>query len=341
MANTVSVFQKKFWAKPQSQRMSPPRTHSPLGKLLAEERLRGRDVLGISDLDAGELQLVLNVAALLKANKFDDTQTLFAKGQTLAMLFEKPSLRTRVTFEAGIVQLGGNAIYLEGPLGERESVSDIAKNLDRWLDCIMARVFKHETLVELAANASIPVISGLCDLEHPCQAFADFLTLEEHKGKIGGLKLAFIGDGNNVAHSLMLFSAKMGVDFTIACPPGYEPDKNIVQSAQTAAEFTGATIVVTQNPYEAVSGADAVYTDTWISMGQEDEKDQREKDFMAYQVDSCLIGKAKSDAIVMHCLPAHRGSEITADVIDGPQSVVFDQAENRLHVQKALMTLIM
>ncbi|HEX5322710.1 MAG TPA: ornithine carbamoyltransferase [Capsulimonadaceae bacterium] len=324
-----------------SQRMAPPRDRSELYDILSEPRLRGRDFLSISDLNTQEAALVLDVAARLKRSKFDETQTMFAKGQTLAMLFEKPSLRTRVTFEAGMTQLGGNAIYIEGKLGIRETVPDVARNLDRWVDGIMARTFSHKTLTDLADNAGIPVVNGLSDVEHPCQALADFQTIEEHKGNVAGKKLAFVGDGNNVAHSLMLLAAKFGMNFALACPAGYEPDQEILKRAQAEAVQNGALVVVTSNPQAAVENADAVYTDVWTSMGQEEESAQRAKIFAPYQLNSALVSLAKNDAVVLHCLPAHRGEEITADVLDGPQSVVFDQAENRLHAQKAVLALVL
>ncbi|MFN8553492.1 MAG: ornithine carbamoyltransferase [Candidatus Obscuribacterales bacterium] len=326
-------------AMQSSQRMSAPQGRSPLNYIFASDQLRGRDIIGIEQLSKEELLLVLQVAHDLKSNKFDGTQTQFAKGQTLAMLFEKPSLRTRVTFEAGMTQLGGNAIYLEGQLGLRESVPDVAKNLDRWLDGIMARTFDHDTVLQLAAHANIPVINGLSDREHPCQAFADFLTIQEHKGKLEGLKLAFVGDGNNVVNSLMLFAAKIGMHFSIACPVGYEPIKELWELTLSIASGTGSKIVLTNDPADAVRDADAVYTDTWVSMGQEDETEKRLKDFDGFQVNAGLMAKAKPDAIAMHCLPAHRGHEITDEILDGPQSVVFDEAENRLHAQKAVIAL--
>lgn len=324
-----------------SQRMAPPATgSSPLAKVLTQDLMRGKDVLGIAYLSAEEIHLIIDTAQQLKVNKFDDTQTLFAKGQSLVMLFEKPSLRTRVTFEAGMTQLGGHAIYMEGQLGVREPVSDVAKNLDRWVDGIMARTFKHETVEILAANAKIPVINGLSDLEHPCQALADFQTILQHKGQFKGLKVAFIGDGNNVANSLMLLAAKVGTDFSLGCPAGYEPDAKILNLAKQEAMKTGATITVTNDPVEAIKGADAVYTDVWVSMGQEAET-EKVLAFENFQVDNKLMSYAKSDAIFMHCLPAHRGEEVEGLVIDGPQSVVYDQAENRLHAQKAIMSLVM
>jgi ornithine carbamoyltransferase len=321
--------------------MAPASAKSPLLKVLNEDTLRGRDILGIADLTADEINLILEVAGLLKANKFDEVQTMFAKGQSLAMLFEKPSLRTRVTFEAGMIQLGGSAINIEQKLGERESVADIARNLDRWLDGIMARVFDHSTLVELADNAKVPVINGLSDLEHPCQALADFLTIKEYKSQFAGIKIAFVGDGNNVANSLALTAAKLGADFVIACPKGYEPNKRIWNKALEIAKETGAQLSIVNSPAAAVENADVIYTDTWVSMGQESESAFRAATFAPFQVNANLLAGAKSDAIVMHCLPAHRGQEITDEVMDGPQSVVFDQAENRLHAQKAVLSLVL
>ena len=324
------------------QRMAPPsRERSDLYDVLGETRLRGRDILGIEQLSAEEIHLLLDVAARLKAHKFDDTQTLFAKGQTLAMLFEKPSLRTRVTFEAGMTQLGGHAVYLEGRLGVRETVPDVARNLDRWIDGIMARTFDHSAVVELAEYAGIPVINGLSDREHPCQALADFQTLAERKGDLRGLTLAYVGDGNNVAHSLMLLAAKVGVHFRLGCPEGYEPDAGLWATALESARETGAVLTVTHDPAEAVRDADAVYTDVWASMGQEDEAAARALLFVPFQVNAVLMSHAAPDALVMHCLPAHRGEEISAEVLDGPQSVVFDQAENRLHAQKAILAMVL
>ena len=325
-----------------SQRMAPPaKGRSDLGDVLGETRLRGRDILGIEQLTADEIALVLDVAARLKTHKFDETQTLFAKGQTLAMLFEKPSLRTRVTFEAGMTQLGGHAIYLEGKLGVRETVPDVARNLERWIDGIMARTFDHSAVLELAEYAQIPVINGLSDKEHPCQAFADFQTLAERKGDLAGLTLAYVGDGNNVAHSLMLLAAKIGTHFRLACPEGYEPDAALWQTALGFAAETGAVLTLTHDPAEGVADADAVYTDVWASMGQENETAERARVFAPFQVNAALIAHAKPDALVMHCLPAHRGEEITAEVLDGPNSVIFDQAENRLHAQKAILALVL
>jgi len=325
-----------------SQRMAPPsKGRSDLYDVLGEARLRGRDILGIEPLTQDEIRLILDVAARLKTHKFDETQTLFAKGQTLAMLFEKPSLRTRVTFEAGMTQLGGHAIYLEGKLGVRETVPDVARNLERWVDGIMARTFDHQAVLELAEYAEIPVINGLSDKEHPCQAFADFQTLAERKGDLVGLTLAYVGDGNNVAHSLALLAAKVGTHFRLACPEGYEPDAKLWTAALGFASETGAVLTLTHDPAEGVSDADAVYTDVWASMGQEDEAAERARIFAPFRVNAALMAHAKPDALVMHCLPAHRGEEVTAEVLDGPNSVVFDQAENRLHAQKAILSLVL
>lgn len=326
---------------PPSQRMAPPAGTSPLAEILKENSLRGKDILGIANLSFDELMLIIKTAQALKANKFDETQTLCAKGQSLVMLFEKPSLRTRITFEAGMTQLGGHAIYMEGPLGLREPVSDVAKNLERWVDGVMARTFLHKTVEDLAANSNIPIINGLSDLEHPCQALADFQTILEHKHCLKGLKLAFVGDGNNVANSLMLLAAKVGTHFSLGCPAGFEPDANLLALAKKEAEISGAQITITNDPIEAVVNADAVYTDVWVSMGQEADKSEKTKAFLDFQVDAKLMNYAKEDAIFMHCLPAHRGEEVSAQVIDGPQSVVFDQAENRLHAQKAILSLVL
>jgi ornithine carbamoyltransferase len=260
------------------------------------------------------------------------------------MLFEKPSLRTRVTFETGMTQLGGHAIYLQpsdAQLGQRETVADAARNLERWVDGIMARTFRHETVVELARCASVPVINGLSDLEHPCQALADFLTIREKRGSVEGLKLAFVGDGNNVAHSLMLLGAKLGTHVVVACPEGYAPDAEITDDAEVCAAEAGGSITIVHDPYTGVKDADVIYTDVWASMGQEVEAEARAKLFAPFQVNAALLAAAAPDAVVMHCLPAHRGQEITDEVMDGPQSIVFDQAENRLHAQKAILAALL
>ncbi|HNP73486.1 MAG TPA: ornithine carbamoyltransferase [Kouleothrix sp.] len=266
------------------------------------------------------------------------------RGKTLALVFEKPSLRTRVAFEAGMTQLGGHGSYLSAndiDMGGRESVPDVAHNLSRWVQVIAARVFRHTTVAELARHASVPVINALCDREHPCQALADMLTLRERFGRLQGLRLAYLGDGNNVCHSLLLLGATLGVNVSVACPPDYRPDAEIVAQAERLAAESDATIAISSAPAEAVGGADAVYTDVWASMGQEHEAARRRPVFQPYQMNAALMAEARAGALAMHCLPAHRGEEITAEVIDGPSSVVFDQAENRLHVQKALILTLL
>jgi ornithine carbamoyltransferase len=292
-----------------------------------------RDLLRIADLAAEEIHAVLDLARRLKAELQARTPHPLLLGRTLAMIFEKPSLRTRVTFEVGMVQLGGAAIHLapgDIRLGERESAGDIARNLERWVDLVMARTFLHQSVVDLAAGARVPVINGLSDLHHPCQVLSDCFTLLEHRGRIDGLRVAFIGDGNNMVHSWMDAAARLGFEFVLACPPGYEPDPDIRAQA-------GAAVTVTHDVAAAARGADVLYTDVWTSMGQEAEAKSRRRAFRPYQVNAQLVALAQRDALVMHCLPAHRGEEITDEVLDGPRSVVFDQAENRLHVQKAVM----
>jgi ornithine carbamoyltransferase len=299
-----------------------------------------RDLVSIADLSREQLEELFTLARRLKADRRNGWPHPLLAGKTLAMIFEKPSLRTRVTFEAGMFQLGGHAIYLAPPdigLGTRETVPDVARNLSRWVDLIMARTFAHATVVELARHASVPVINGLSDLLHPCQILADCLTLIEHRGALDGLKVAFVGDGNNVVNSWLNAAVKLPFAFALACPPGYEPDAEVLASVRRH----GAQITVTTAVEEAVRGADAVYTDVWTSMGQEKESAIRREAFRDYQLNASVMGMAKTDALVMHCLPAHRGEEITADVIDGPQSVVFDQAENRLHIQKAIMVWLL
>jgi ornithine carbamoyltransferase len=295
-----------------------------------------RDFLAIDDLNSHELEEILQLGARLKRELRSGQRTPLLVGKTLAMVFEKPSLRTRVTFEVGMTQLGGYAINLtpsDFRLGERESVADIAKNLERLVDFIMARTMVHETLVELARHARIPVLNGLSDLRHPCQVLSDCFTIRERRGHLAGVRIAFLGDGNNMANSWIAAAARLGFTFALAHPDGYAPDPTIVAAARGAA----ADVVITTDPAEALAGADVVYTDVWTSMGQEEESEQRKRDFAGYQLDGAALRKARPDALVMHCLPAHRGEEVTAEVIDGPQSIVFDQAENRLHVQKAIL----
>lgn len=298
----------------------------------------------MNDITPEELELILEQSGRLKEKQRRGEPHRILEGKTLAMIFEKPSTRTRVSFEAGMYQLGGHALYLSAndlQLGRGETIEDTAKVLSRFVDCIMARTFSHDTVVGLAKFATVPVINALSDYEHPCQILADLLTVKEEKGKLRGLKMAYIGDGNNVAHSLMIGCAKAGMHVAIAAPNGYQPDPKITRLATEEAKKFNVTVEVTADPAVAAKDADALYTDVWISMGQEKEQAERLKIFGPYQIDGALLKHAKPDAIVLHCLPAHRGMEIAAEVMDGPQSRVFDEAENRLHTQKALLTLLL
>ena len=302
----------------------------------------GKDLISIHDLTVDQVAAILDTAIKVKANPEDYED--FLRGCTMAMIFEKPSLRTRVSFETGMTQLGGHAIYL-GPndisLGKRESVPDIARTLDRMVDIIMARTFAHQSVLTLAEYAESPVINGLSDFSHPCQVLADFQTITEKKGELKGLTLAYVGDGNNMAHSLMFIGAKTGVSVRIVCPKGYEPRADVLAMATEDALQTGAAITVTNDRDEGVGGADVVYTDVWASMGMEAEAEARKAVFQPYQVNAALMAKAKEDAIFMHCLPAHRDDEVTDEVIESWRSVVFDEAENRLHAQKAVILRLM
>jgi ornithine carbamoyltransferase len=301
-----------------------------------------KDFLSVRDLSVYEFGKMLDHAAEVK--KHTDKYRKALKHKILAMIFQKPSLRTRMTFEAGMLQLGGEAIYLapsDIQMGSREGAYDIGKNLERWVDGIMIRTFGHQIAVDLAASTKIPVINALTDLSHPCQAMADFLTLREHKGALSALKLAYVGDGNNVCHSLMLAAARGGTKMAVATPAGYEPKAEMVRAAREDGHDTGFALTLTTSAEEAVSGADAVYTDVWASMGQEAEKAARAKIFAPYQVNARLMSHANKDALFMHCLPAHRGDEVTDEVIDSPNSVVYDEAENRLHAQKAILIALM
>jgi ornithine carbamoyltransferase len=303
--------------------------------------MTGRDLISLLDFSSEELERILELAAEVKANPLHHADGL--AGKTLFMYFEKPSLRTRVTFEAGMTQLGGHAIYYtaaEGKIGVRETVEDVARNLERWVDGAMCRTFSHQMLQELARFSQIPIINGLTDHLHPCQALADYLTLQEVRGELKGSKLAYVGDGNNVAHSLMHGGAKLGVHVSVITPPGYEPSEEVLSASRAAGAQTGATIEVS-NDIAAVEGADAVYTDVWASMGQESEAEDRKKLFLTYQINSEVMARAGSEAVFMHCLPAHRGEEVTDEVADSSQSVIFQEAENRLHAQKAVMLLTM
>jgi ornithine carbamoyltransferase len=306
--------------------------------------LRGRDFLSVDDLAPEELRSLLGFARDLKARAAAGDRPQFLAGKSLAMVFEKPSLRTRVSFEVGMFQLGGTAIYL-GPqdiqLGVRETVADVARNLERMASGIMARTFAHATVTGLAEAARIPVVNGLSDLEHPCQALGDLLTIVEHVSRLEDARVAWIGDGNNVCHSLMLGAAKLGMRLTVATPHGYAPAGAVVVRARTIAAATGGAISLVTDPRQGIAEADVVYTDVWASMGQEAERDERARVFRPFQVNEALMAAAKPTAVVMHCLPAHRGEEITDAVLDGPQSIVYDQAENRLHAQKALLAMIL
>jgi len=307
--------------------------------------LEGRDFLSVADLSVPEVLRLFATAAALKA-EYRETrrhQSEPLRGRTIALLFQRPSLRTRVTFEAGMSQLGGHAVYLahDTVLGARESVRDVARNLDRFVDGLVARAGPHEIVVELAAQAAIPVINGLTIREHPCQALADVFTLRERFGRLEGLVLAFVGDGNNVYHSLVLLGPALGLEVRLAHPPGYAPNARLVERARELADAGGGRLVFTHEPLEAVKGAAVVYTDAWTSMGQEAEAEERRDAFRAYQVNDALLDAAGPDVLTMHCLPAHRGEEITSAVMDGPRSMILDQSENRLHVQKALLVEIL
>jgi ornithine carbamoyltransferase len=296
------------------------------------------DFISLADLTAEEIVELLDLADRLKKMQREGLNHRYLEGRTLAMIFEKPSLRTRVTFETGIFQLGGHGVVLNMRLGERESVPDVARNLDRWVNGIMARTFSHEAVMELADYASVPVINALTDRLHPCQILADAQALREICPQFPNLKLAFVGDGNNVLASWLHLAARLPLSVTLVCPEGYECDPDILAFAKSQAR---GEIVVTHDIDEGVKDADAIYTDVWTSMGQEEEAQARLKAFAPYRVDAALMAKAKPDALFMHCLPAHRGEEVTDDVVDGPQSIVFDQAENRLHAQKAIMVKLM
>lgn len=301
-----------------------------------------KDFISIHDLSLYEFHEILDTAVKMKADPLHYQKAL--KHKVLAMIFQKPSLRTRMTFEVAMLELGGHAIYLspsDGQVGVRESFSDVGKNLERWVHGIMIRTFAHQNIIDLAAAVKIPVINALSDLLHPCQAMADFLTLNEKAGNLSKLKLAYVGDGNNVCHSLMFAAAKAGSAMAVASPEGYDPDPGIVKLAREDGRDTGFSLTLTRDPRQAVAGADVVYTDTWTSMGQEAEKEARHRIFSSYQVNRELMARAGKDAFFMHCLPAHRGDEVTDEVMDSPRSLVFDQAENRLHVQKVIMVLLM
>lgn len=315
---------------------------APIAPAPAVGKPRLGDLVSTRDLSPGEVRSILDLSAVVKARPADFRRTLESK--QLVMFFEKPSLRTRLTFEAGISSLGGRAFFIDqtgGRIDARESLHDIAHNVERWVDVIVLRTFAHSTVEEMAAHASIPVINALSDLEHPCQALADYSVLQERFGNLRNVTLAYVGDGNNVAHSLLLTGALLGSHVRVATPVGYEPNAEILAAAQEIALATGATLELLCDPHQAVAGADAVYTDAWASMGQEHEAEARKGIFQPYQVNQALMAEAASHAVFMHCLPAHRGEEVTDRVMDSPQSVIFDQAEGRLHVQKAILMLLL
>jgi len=311
---------------------------------LQEISLKGRDMIELDEYSTEEIQFLLDSAIELKRKQKNGEVYQPLKGKTLGLIFEKSSTRTRVSFEVGMFQLGGHALFLSKndiQLGRGEPISDTAQVMSRYLDGIMIRTFGHDNVINLAKHASIPVINGLSDMAHPCQVLADLQTVLEHKGKLRGLKMAFIGDGNNMAHSLLIGGAKMGMHVAVASPEGYMPDEGIVKLSEEIAAQTGGKITITHDPIEAAKDADVIYTDVWASMGFEEEQAEREAAFADFQVNEELVKAAKPDYLFLHCLPAHRGEEVSEGVIDGANSVIFDQAENRLHAQKALMVALM
>ena len=306
--------------------------------------LKGRSIDSLFHLTREEIEQILETSKLLKFQLLRGEEHPLLKGKTLAMIFEKPSTRTRVSFEVGMWQLGGYALYLNASdlqLGRGETVADTAQVLSRYVNGIMARVFAHQTILDLVKYSKVPVINGLSDFTHPCQGLADLFTIYEKKGRLSGLKLAYVGDANNVAHSLLYGCSKVGMDITLGCPKGYEPNPGVVSEAREEGNRSGCKVKVTNDPKEAVKEADIVYTDVWASMGKEKEHEKRVKILKPYQVNAKLVKEAKEDYLFMHCLPAHRGEEVTDEVADSKNSVIFDQAENRLHTQKALLALIM
>lgn len=305
------------------------------------KKLRNKDLISINYLTSEEVEIILNEAEALKKGP---RNTDYLKGKTLAMIFEKSSTRTRVSFQVGMYQLGGYAMFFSSndlQIGRGETIHDTAKVLSRYVDGIMARTFKYQTILDLAKYATVPVINGLTDYDHPCQALSDLFTIYEKRGKLKGLTLAYIGDGNNVLHSLIQAAVRVGMNINYASPVGYKPSEEVVKEAIEFAKNTGSKVNEYSDAVSAIKDADIIYTDVWVSMGQETEKEQRKKDLLAFQLNSDLMKKAKPDVLVMHCLPAHRGEEITDEVIDGPNSIVFDQAENRMHTQKAILKLLM
>jgi ornithine carbamoyltransferase len=308
----------------------------------AAARLSGEDLCSIADLSSAEVRAILKLGHDVKRNPRDYRHALDAK--QMVLMFEKASLRTRLAFETGINTMGGNAIFVDhtsSPLGERESVADVARNVERWVDVIVLRTYAHDTITEMAANSRVPIINALSDFEHPCQALADFMTLEEHFGSVAGMNFTYVGDGNNVCHSLMLAGAQLGANVTIGTPRGYSPDIEIVTKAREMAAANGCELRLMQDPQAAAEGADAIYTDVCVSMGFEHESTKRAPIFRPFQVNEALMQKAQPNAVFMHCLPARRNAEVSDAVLDSAQSIVFDQAENRMHAQKALLLLLL
>ncbi len=306
--------------------------------------MKGKSLASLYDLTREEMEQIFKTSELLKLQSLRGQEHPLLKGKTLGMIFEKPSTRTRVSFEVGMWQLGGYALYLSSTdlqLGRGETIGDTAQVLSRYVQGIMARVFAHQTILDLVKYSKVPVINGLSDFSHPCQGLADLFTVYEKKGRLEGLNLAYVGDGNNVAHSLLYGCSKMGMNITLGCPKGYEPDAKVIAQAKEEAKRTGCSVKVTLDPKEAVKGADVIYTDVWASMGKEKEREERIKILKPYQVNPQLVKGAKVDYIFMHCLPAHRGEEVVDEIADSKNSVIFDQAENRMHTQKAVMALTM
>jgi ornithine carbamoyltransferase len=310
--------------------------------LAAAARLAGEDLCSIANFSSSEVRAIVKLGHDVKLNPGEYRHALDAK--QMVLMFEKASLRTRLAFETGINTMGGNAIFVDqtsSPLGERESIADVARNVERWVDVIVLRTYAHDTITEMAANSRVPVINALSDFEHPCQALADFMTIEEHFGSSAGVNFTYVGDGNNVCHSLMLTGAQLGANVTVATPRGYSPDIEIVTRAREIAGQNGCEVKLTQDPQAAAENAGAIYTDVCVSMGMEHESSKRAPIFRPFQVNEALMAKAAPNAVFMHCLPARRNAEVTDAVLDGPQSIVFDQAENRMHAQKALLLLLL
>lgn len=305
--------------------------------------MKSKDLISVKDLSISDIEEIFALTKKLKSEgRISKDEPL--KGKTIGLIFQKPSLRTKVSFAAAMAQLGGTVIFLapeEVKLGEREVIKDVARTLSRYLDGIVARTFKHEDIIELAKYSTIPVVNGLSDFSHPCQALSDLFTVKEKKGRLKGVKFAFVGDGNNVCNSLLMASTRLGADIAVAVPKGYEPDKEVVKIALGFAAVTGSKVTICSDPEKAVSGADVIYTDVWTSMGQEKEKAERLKAFKGFQINGKLCSKAGKDFMIMHCLPAHRGEEITDECMESRHSVVFDQVENRMHVEKAILLLLL